>query len=56
VVVQIKNVSRYLVRENEKEFADDLKPVYTAANKVLVCSSLEQIESKLGKKIPMPFS
>lgn len=52
VVHQIRNASRYVVWKDKKEFAADLKPVYTAANKELAWLSLENLESKWGKKYP----
>lgn len=52
VVHQIRNASRYVVWKDKKEFAADLKAVYTAANKDLAWSALEQLESKWGKKYP----
>jgi putative transposase len=52
VVHQIRNASRYVVWKDKKEFAADLKPVYTSANKDLAWTSLEQLESKWGKKYP----
>lgn len=52
VVHQIRNASRYVVWKDKKEFAANLKPVYTAANKDLAWSALEQLETKWGKKYP----
>jgi transposase-like protein len=52
VVHQIRNASRYVVWKDKKEFAADLKPVYTSANKDLAWTALEQLESKWGKKYP----
>jgi transposase-like protein len=52
VVHQIRNASRYVVWKDKKEFAADLKPVYTSANKDLAWAALEQLESKWGKKYP----
>lgn len=52
VVHQIRNASRYVVWKDKKEFAADLKPVYTSASKDLAWTALEQLESKWGKKYP----
>lgn len=52
VVHQIRNASRYVVWKDKKQFAADLKPVYTAANKDLAWSALEQLEATWGKKYP----
>jgi transposase-like protein len=52
VVHQIRNASRYVVWKDKKEFAADLKPVYTSASKDLAWTALEQLKSKWGKKYP----
>jgi transposase-like protein len=52
VVHQIRNASRYVVWKDKKQFAADLKPVYTAANKDLAWIALEQLEATWGKKYP----
>jgi len=52
VVHQIRNASRYVVWKDKKQFAADLKPVYTAANKELAWVALEQLEATWGKKYP----
>jgi len=52
VVHQIRNASRYVVWKDKREFAADLKPVYTSANKDLAWTALEQLETKWGKKYP----
>jgi len=52
VVHQIRNASRYVVWKDKKQFAADLKPVYTAANKELAWTALENLEATWGKKYP----
>lgn len=52
VVHQIRNASRYVIWKDKKEFAVDLKTVYTAANGDLAWSALENLEAKWGKKYP----
>jgi transposase-like protein len=52
VVHQIRNASRYVVWKDKKQFAADLKSVYTAANKDLAWAALEALEVTWGKKYP----
>lgn len=52
VVHQIRNASRYVVWKDKKQFATDLKTVYTAANKDLAWTALEALEATWGKKYP----
>lgn len=52
VVHQIRNASRYIVWKDKKQFAADLKPVYTAATKDLAWEALESLEATWGKKYP----
>lgn len=52
VVHQIRNASRYVVWKDKKQFAADLKPVYTAASKELAWTALEALENTWGKKYP----
>jgi len=52
VVHQIRNASRYVVWKDKKQFAADMKTVYTAANKDLAWEALENLESTWGKKYP----
>jgi transposase-like protein len=52
VVHQIRNASRYVVWKDKKQFAADLKTVYTAANKDLAWTALEALENTWGKKYP----
>lgn len=52
VVHQIRNASRYVVWKDKKQFAADLKTVYTAASKDLAWTALEALEETWGKKYP----
>jgi putative transposase len=52
VVHQIRNASRYVVWKDKKQFAADLKTVYTAASKQLAWDALESLEQTWGKKYP----
>jgi len=52
VVHQIRNASRYVVWKDKKQFAADLKTVYTAASKDLGWQALETLEATWGKKYP----
>lgn len=52
VVHQIRNASRYVVWKDKKQFAADLKTVYTAASKDLAWNALEVLENTWGKKYP----
>ncbi|HMG91847.1 MAG TPA: IS256 family transposase [Chryseolinea sp.] len=52
VVHQIRNASRYVVWKDKKQFAADLKTVYTAASKDLAWDALEVLEVTWGKKYP----
>lgn len=52
VVHQIRNASRYVVWKDKKQFAADLKPVYTAASRDLAWTALESLENIWGKKYP----
>jgi len=52
VVHQIRNASRYVVWKDKKQFAADLKTVYTAASRELAWEALENLEVTWGKKYP----
>lgn len=52
VVHQIRNASRYVVWKDKKQFAADMKTVYTAASKDLAWEALENLENTWGKKYP----
>ena len=53
VVHQIRNSIRYVASKNQKEFMQDLKPVYKAISKELAEKALLDLEEKWGKKYPM---
>lgn len=50
VVHQIRNSARYVVWKDKKEFMVDLKAVYDAPNRQAAADSLNEFESKWGKK------
>lgn len=52
VVHQIRNASRYVVWKDKKQFAADMKTVYTATSKDLAWEALENLENTWGKKYP----
>ena len=52
VVHQIRNASRYVVWKDKKQFAADLKTVYTAVSRELAWEALENLEATWGKKYP----
>ena len=52
VIHQIRNASRYVVWKDKKQFAADLKTVYTSASKDLAWTALEALENPWGKKYP----
>lgn len=52
VVHQIRNCSRYVVWKDKKEFAKDLKEVYTSANKQTAAAALESFAQKWNHKYP----
>jgi len=52
VVHQIRNCSRYVVWKDKKEFAKDLKEVYSAPNKQAASTALESFAQKWNRKYP----
>jgi putative transposase len=50
VVHQIRNSCRYVVWKDKKEFVEDLKTVYAAANLTAAADALNQFEAKWGNK------
>jgi putative transposase len=52
VVHQIRNASRYVVWKDKKQFATDLKTVYTEVSKDLAWAALENLETIWVKKYP----
>ncbi len=53
VIHQIRNSLKYVASKNQKEFIQDLKPVYKAINKETAESELLKLEEKWGKKYPV---
>jgi putative transposase len=53
IVHQIRNSLKYITSKDQREFIEDLKPVYKATSKELAEFQLDQLEEKWGKKYPM---
>ena len=53
IIHQIRNSLKYVASKNQKEFIQDLKPVYKAINKETAESELLKLEEKWGKKYPV---
>lgn len=52
VVHQIRNSTRYVVWNDKKEFASDLKPIYGAPNQEAAYEALQAFKEKWNKKYP----
>lgn len=52
VVHQIRNCSRYVVWKDKKQFAKDLKEIYTAPNKAAASAALDSLAQKWNHKYP----
>ncbi len=50
VVHQIRNACRFVPYKDKKEFAADMKEIYTAPNREAALMALDQLEAKWGKK------
>ena len=50
VVHQIRNSSKYVVWKDKREFAADMKEIYTAPNKAAALAALDAIEAKWNDK------
>lgn len=50
VVHQIRNACRFVPFKDKKEFAADMKEIYTAPNREAASMALDQLEAKWGKK------
>lgn len=50
VVHQIRNACRFVPYKDKKEFAADMKEIYTAPNREAALMALDQLETKWGKK------
>jgi transposase-like protein len=55
VVHQIRNTTRYVVWKDRRQFAADLKRVYTAPNKDIGWEALEKFEQVWKQKYPHPI-
>jgi putative transposase len=53
VIHQIRNSMKYVASKNQKEFMQDLKPVYRAATKQEAEMALDALEDKWGKQYPL---
>ena len=53
VVHQIRNSLKYVATKDQKEFLEELKPVYKAATKELAEVNLEKLSDKWSKKYPV---
>lgn len=50
VVYQIRNLRKYVVYKDEKEFIADMKNIYNATNKDVAATELDNLERKWGGK------
>lgn len=53
IVHQIRNSMKYVASKNQKEFMQDLKPVYQAPTKQAAETALESLEAKWGQQYPI---
>jgi transposase-like protein len=53
VIHQIRNSMKYVASKNQKEFMQDLKPVYQAQTKQAAETALEELDVKWGKQYPL---
>ena len=56
IIHQIRNSLKYVATKNRKEFAKDLKTIYTAPTKDAALTELNNLEDKWGKKYPLPIN
>jgi len=52
IIHQIRNTLKYIASKNQKEFMNDLKPVFRAPTEETGLSMLDRLEEKWGKKYP----
>jgi putative transposase len=52
VVHQIRNALRFVVIKDRRQFASDLRKIYTAANENLAMEALNEVQAKWGTKYP----
>jgi len=55
IIHVLRNTLRYVASKDQKEFARDIKAVYTAATEEAALVELEKVEEKWGKKYPLPL-
>ena len=53
IIHQIRNSMRYVASKNQKEFMEDLKPIYKALTKQAAEIALDKLEEKWGDKYPI---
>ena len=53
IVHQIRNSLKYVGSKNQKNFANDLKPIYKAVNEEAGRLALEELDKKWGEKYPV---
>lgn len=53
IIHQIRNSLKYVASKNQKEFMEDLKPVYKANSKEFAEEKLLELEEKWGNKYPV---
>lgn len=56
IVHQIRNSLKYIASKDQKEFMNDLKPVYQAVSKEVAEHQLEKLSQKWVKKYPVVIS
>lgn len=56
IIQQIRNSLKYVDTKNRKEFAKDLKTIYTAPSEDAALTELNNLEDKWGKKYPLPIN
>jgi len=55
IIHVLRNTLRYVASKDQKEFASDIKAVYTAATEEAALIELEKVAEKWGKKYPLPL-
>lgn len=56
IIHQITNSLKYVASKNQKEFAKDMKAIYTAPPEDGALTELENLEDKWGSKYPLPIN
>jgi transposase-like protein len=52
IIHQVRNTLKYVSAKDRKEFASDLKKIYTAANEKIAATIRDEVEEKWKKKYP----